>query len=110
MKMKLKIVSKVVLAGLAALMLLQTVSLTAQESRKLKKEVQPVFPELARQAHVHGAVKLQVEIAPSGKVRNVTVLGGHPLLIDSAVQAVKTWQYEPASDTSSATVVFNFSD
>ena len=108
--MKQQAIWKLGLAALAAMMLLQTVTLSAQEDRKVKRQVQPSYPQLAKQMHVQGSVKLQVTIAPSGKVQSVNVIGGHPLLIDSATQAMKGWQYEPAAETTTATVVFNFSE
>ena len=81
----------------------------ADEGRKIKREVKPSYPELAKQMHVSGAVKLQVLVAPNGKVKSVTVMGGHPLLIAPSEQAAKGWEYEPASSESTELVVFNFS-
>ena len=37
-----------------------------------------------------------VTITPEGAVKEVKEVGGHPLLIDALVRAVKKWKYEPA--------------
>lgn len=95
---------------LAVAAMLAPASLLAQDGRKVKKEVKPDYPELAREAHVNGIVRLQVVIAPSGHVKSASVVGGHPLLIASAMQAVKEWQYEPAAEETTQVVVFNFSN
>jgi len=106
--MSFKFVSKFV----AVALLMAAMPLLAQQNdgRKIKHQVQPVYPELAKQANISGAVRLQVTVAPSGKVVETKVLGGSPLLIASAEQAVRQWQYEPAADTSSMTVVINFTN
>ena len=93
----------------ATLALAAPSAFSADEGRKIKREVKPSYPELAKQMHVSGAVKLQVIVAPSGKVKSVTALGGHPLLIAPSEQAVKGWEYEPAGSESTELVVFNFS-
>jgi len=49
-------------------------------------------------------------IAPNGKVKSASVLGGHPLLAQTALEAAKQWQYAPATSESSTTVVFNFNE
>jgi hypothetical protein len=43
-----------------------------------------------------GIVKLEIEIAASGKVTSVKPLGGHPVRVDCAGAAAKNWQFEPA--------------
>jgi protein TonB len=103
-EMSLKFVSKF----LAIALLMAALPLVAQDGRKIKHQVQPVYPELAKQANVSGSVRLQVTVAPSGKVVETKVLGGSPLLIASAEQAVRQWVYEPAPETSTTTVQINF--
>lgn len=58
--------------------------------------VPPVYPPLARMAHVEGTVQLRVIIAADGTVKKVTVISGDPLLVQSAIQAVRQWRYQPA--------------
>jgi len=79
-----------------------------QSGRALRKEIKPEYPALARQAGVMGAVKLEVVIAPSGQVRSVKPMGGHPLLINAAVSAVKQWVFEPAATETTQAVTVKF--
>jgi TonB family protein len=60
-----------------------------------KTSVQPVYPPLAKQAHIQGVVKLNATIGKEGNVVNLTVISGHPLLVPAALHAAKQWTYEP---------------
>jgi TonB family protein len=62
---------------------------------KLLTKVDPVYPPLAVQAHVSGVVTLIAVIGTDGRVRNLEVIGGHPLLVAAALDAVKQWVYQP---------------
>jgi periplasmic protein TonB len=55
----------------------------------------PVYPPLARQARIAGAVMLEGIIARDGTVKNLRVLSGHPLLAGAALEAVRQWRYRP---------------
>jgi protein TonB len=55
----------------------------------------PEYPTLAKQAGAHGEVVLAVVIGVDGKVKDVKVVQGHPLLRNAAVAAVKQWVYKP---------------
>jgi TonB family protein len=57
--------------------------------------VEPEYPPEARAGHIQGSVVLDVEVLGDGKVGNVGILTGDPLLAEAAVQAVKQWTYEP---------------
>jgi periplasmic protein TonB len=59
------------------------------------KDVAPKYSDMARQARVQGVVVLECVISPDGRVTNVKVLRGSPLLDASAVEAVKQWVYSP---------------
>ncbi len=55
----------------------------------------PVYPPMAIMAHVQGTVVLQAIIGRDGTVQDLKVLGGPALLIRAAIEAVKTWRYQP---------------
>lgn len=55
----------------------------------------PVYPPLAKQARIQGVVKLNAVISKEGAIEQLTVVSGHPLLIPSALEAVKKWRYKP---------------
>ncbi len=101
-----KIAAGLVLAtGLAAP---ATVVGQEEAARKLKSQVAPTYPELARKMNITGVVKVQVTIAPNGSVKTVKLVGGHPLLANAAMDTVKKWRYEPAKDETTTVVEFHF--
>ncbi len=65
-----------------------------KEPKKLKN-VPPSYPDIAKQARVQGVVILECTISPQGKVQDVKVLRGIPLLDQAAIDAVKQWVYTP---------------
>ncbi|MGA3096634.1 MAG: M56 family metallopeptidase [Bryobacteraceae bacterium] len=67
----------------------------AVQTARLVKNVAPVYPPLAKQARIQGTVVMDVVIAKDGTVQNVTVVNGHALLIQAAMDAVRQWQYHP---------------
>jgi TonB family protein len=62
---------------------------------KAIRKVQPPYPPLARAARASGAVQVQVTISETGEVIEATVVGGHPLLRDAALQAARQWVFQP---------------
>ncbi len=65
------------------------------QAARLVHEVAPSYPPIARQARISGTVTLSATIAPDGTVKNLRVMSGNPLLVESAVSAVKQWTYKP---------------
>ena len=59
------------------------------------KNVDPTYPDIAKQARVQGVVILECTISPQGKVTDVKLLRGIPLLNESATNAVRQWVYTP---------------
>jgi protein TonB len=57
--------------------------------------VQPVYPPLARQARIQGAVQLRAIISKTGMIERLAVESGHPMLASSAIDAVRQWRYRP---------------
>jgi periplasmic protein TonB len=62
---------------------------------KLIRKVIPEYPSLARAARISGVVHLVGIIAKDGTIRNLQLIGGHPMLARAAMQAVEQWVYEP---------------
>jgi TonB family protein len=77
-------------------------------ARKLKSRVEPQYPELARRNKIIGSVRVELIIAPNGKVKDVKVLGGSPVLVEATVAAVMKWKYEPALEESSVIIKFDY--
>jgi protein TonB len=57
--------------------------------------VQPAYPSLARQARIQGSVELRATISKAGTIENLVVVSGHPMLVKSAIEAVRQWRYRP---------------
>jgi TonB family protein len=81
---------------------------TDELSRKPKTRVAPVYPDVARRMGVYGIVKLSVVVAPNGTVKSSKVIGGHPVLVNAAMDAMKQWKFESAPTESSGIVEFKF--
>jgi TonB family protein len=103
--------SLVLFAGVAVMVASFGVSsVGAQDAldRKVKSKVAPLYPEIARKMNLAGVVKLEVVVLPNGTVKETKVIGGNPILVNAAVDAVKKWKFETASDESTGVVEFKF--
>lgn len=77
--------------------------------RKVKTRVLPEYPPLAKQLKVTGKVKIETTIAADGHVTNSRVVGGSPLLVPAAMDAIKKWRFEPAAKETTEVIEFEFS-
>ncbi|HEV2194937.1 MAG TPA: energy transducer TonB [Candidatus Acidoferrum sp.] len=80
----------------------------SQESRKLIKKVDPVYPDLARKMNMTGTVKVEITIAKDGSVKEVRTLGGNPVLVVAVEDAVKQWKYASGPEETKKTLEFKF--
>jgi TonB family protein len=62
---------------------------------KLLEHPEPEYPALARQARLQGRVVMRAIIGEDGRVENLQLLSGHPMLVASAMEAVRQWVYQP---------------
>jgi TonB family protein len=76
--------------------------------RRAKTKVQPTYPELAHKMNISGTVKIEVTVAANGTVKEARVVGGHPVLAQSALDAAKRWRFEPAASESTGVIDFKF--
>jgi TonB family protein len=65
------------------------------QDRMLVEKVEPVYPPQAKEARIQGTVRFTAVIDTGGHVRNLTLVSGHPLLVEAAQQAVQQWRYKP---------------
>jgi TonB family protein len=70
---------------------------------KLTRQVTPIYPKVAEMAHISGTVVLHCIVGKDGSVRQLEYVSGPPLLMKSAMDAVRQWQYEPTLLTSAVT-------
>ena len=77
-------------------------------ARKVQTKVMPTYPALARQMNIRGTVRMIVVVSPSGSLKDTKVVGGNPILVNAAVDALKKWKFEPARDETTGTIEFKF--
>ena len=65
------------------------------EAAKAIYTPKPEYPQLARMARIQGTVRLEAVISKDGTIQGLKVLGGHPLLVKAALDAVERWRYQP---------------
>jgi protein TonB len=65
------------------------------QNAKLIRHPDPVYPQIAKSARISGTVELSATIGEDGKIQQLTVVSGHPLLRQAALDAVKQWVYQP---------------
>ena len=57
---------------------------------------QPPYPAIAKAAHISGSVELECVVGVDGRIHEVTVKSGNPLLVRAAVDAAWQWVYSPS--------------
>jgi TonB family protein len=68
---------------------------SVEQQKRLKREVRPVYPEVARNAGIEGTISMRVLIGREGQVEQISVLSGEQALQDAAINAVRQWRYQP---------------
>ena len=62
---------------------------------RLINQVQPVYPQEAKDQKIQGTVMLHVIVSTDGSVHQIQVVSGHPMLVQAAIDAVRQWRYQP---------------
>jgi periplasmic protein TonB len=65
------------------------------QAASLVRKVDPIYPPIAKTAHISGTVVLHAIIGKDGSVQNLEYVNGPPLLMKSAMDAIKQWRYKP---------------
>ena len=76
--------------------------------RKVTARVAPAFPDLARKMHIQGTVRIEAVVRPNGQVKSTRVLGGNPVLVEAASDAVKKWKFEPSPNETTEVIQLSF--
>jgi protein TonB len=83
---------------------------------QLESKVTPVYPPIAKAAHVGGTVILRAIISKTGTIENLQAISGPDMLKGAALDAVRQWRYkpyllngEPTEVDTTITVNFNLS-
>lgn len=77
----------------------------SEGTQHLLEHPAPMYPPIAKAAHVQGTVLLHVSVDPAGRVTGVDAIGGPSMLKGAAVDAVKRWTYRPFEEGGKAHAV-----
>jgi TonB family protein len=79
-----------------------------ESARPIVFRMSPHYPPIAATLGLNGAVQLEAVVRADGTVKQVRVLGGHPILADAAARALKQWRYQPAARETTESVRISF--
>jgi periplasmic protein TonB len=75
--------------------------------RKIVRKVEPQYPAIAKRMNLGGTVKVVAMVSSDGTVKKVEAVGGSPLLVQAAQNAVSLWKFAPGTE-SKETVELHF--
>jgi protein TonB len=78
------------------------------ELRKIVRRTNPIYPQIAKRMNLSGTVKVFAVVAPDGTVKSVEPVGGNPLLIQAAEDAIYKWKFVASSAESKEPVELHF--
>jgi len=81
---------------------------TPGTERKIASRIAPSYPDLAKKMHIHGIVRIEATVRANGSVKSTRVLGGNPVLVDAAVDAVTKWKFESGQNETTEVVQVTF--
>jgi TonB family protein len=76
--------------------------------RRIVARVEPEYPETLKRLYIGGVVKVEAVVSPTGIVESTQLIGGSPVLGQSAMKAIKRWRYAPASGKEKVVVQLEF--
>lgn len=103
-----KRILSVAAAGFLVISMASAQTVGDEGKRKTKYRTNPLYSELARRMGLNGKVKIEIVIAPDGHVKSSRAIGGHPVLVQSCLDAVRDWKYETAPEETTQIVEFDF--
>jgi TonB family protein len=100
-----------VLLGTLLSMSTRSASQTSDEvesDRRPITRIEPEYPETLKRLYIGGVVRVATTVAPNGTVENAELLGGNPVLGQSAMKAIKQWKYSPTNTKEKLIVKLTF--
>lgn len=104
----------IILAALSLALLFTSVRSASQTTeevesdRKVVTRVEPEYPETLKRLYIGGIVRVETTVAPNGTVEDAELLGGNPVLGQSAMKAIKQWKYAPTTGKEKLVVKLTF--
>lgn len=74
-------------------------SSSTETGRKVIRKIQPVYPDEAKRMSLSGTVKVVAVVGSDGNVKKIEPLGGSPILVQAAQNAISRWKYAPGSES-----------
>ena len=108
MRMRCFLVPFLLFSGLQSVGFAQNEAQSNDSDRKILRKTIPRYPEIAKKMNLSGTVKVLATVTPEGKVKAVQPVGGSPLLIQAAEDAISQWKYAPASAESKEIIELHF--
>ena len=81
---------------------------SATEVRRVVRKTLPSYPDIAKRMNLVGTVKVLATVSPDGTVKSVQPMGGSPVLIQSAQDAVYKWKFAPGNAESKELIELHF--
>ncbi len=94
--------------GTDGVKVLDVTSEGGKSDRKLITRVEPKYPDVLREMHIGGTVRLELKVSPQGNVETVILVGGNPILGEAAMKAVKQWIYAPGPSATTMQITIPF--
>jgi periplasmic protein TonB len=79
-----------------------------ESDRRPVTRVEPEYPETLKRLYIGGVVRVATTVAPNGTVEDAELLGGNPVLGQSAMKAIKQWKYAPSHTKEKLVVKLTF--
>jgi|SRR5579863_10197668 TonB family protein len=108
MERRVAIITAVVLVALTTSLVTAQSAAPPAPERKIASRVAPTYPDLAKKMHIHGTVRVEAVVRPNGSVKSTRVLGGNPVLVDAALDAVGKWKFEAGQNETTEVVQLAF--
>ena len=68
-------------------------------ARRILRQSQPAYPDLAKKMNLGGTVRVIAVVAADGEVKSVEPMGGSPVLLKAAQDAVSKWKFAPGGES-----------
>jgi TonB family protein len=78
-----------------------------ESHRRVIRRVEPEYPETLKRLYIGGVLRVETTVAANGAVENAELLGGNPVLGQSAMKAIKQWKYAPTNSKEKLIVKLN---
>jgi TonB family protein len=93
---------------LLAIFSIMSVGHAQDAHHKILKQVPVQYPQALKEKGIQGNVRLKVFVKADGSVKNTELLGGNPILAESAQKSVAQWKFSPGNSETTVEVVVHF--